>query len=59
MVYDTADRLTSSTVENGATDLTTTVSVFDKLDRVTEIHHPAYTPPGGSELTPVESFCRI
>jgi RHS repeat-associated protein len=34
----------------------TTTTVFDRLSRPTEIHHPSYTPPGESPLSPVEFF---
>src|SRR5581483_3426608 len=33
-----------------------TRQTFDRLDRRTRIDHPAYTPPGGTQLTPFEAY---
>lgn len=33
-----------------------TATTYDRLDRRTRIDHPAYTPPGGTPLTPFETF---
>ena len=34
----------------------TTVYAFDKAGRLTSVTHPQYTPPGGSALTPRETY---
>ncbi|WP_416210751.1 RHS repeat domain-containing protein, partial [Frankia sp. Cas8] len=50
--YNTFGEVTHSRDGRG---LVTTRS-FDRLGRTTQVSYPAYTPPGGSALTPVESW---
>ncbi|WP_322763367.1 DUF6531 domain-containing protein, partial [Frankia sp. Cr2] len=50
--YDTFGEVTHSRDARG---LVTTRS-FDRLGRPTQVSYPVYTPPGGSALTPVESW---
>jgi RHS repeat-associated protein len=50
--YDAIGNRTGTVDPRGAV----TRATFDRLDRMTRIDHPEYTPPGGSLLAPYETF---